>query len=50
MLLLLLTITITLSVVIRKAKIMEHDKLILNYHNKVQTMWRIINKESGRNK
>jgi hypothetical protein len=29
---------------------MEHDKLILNSHNKVKTTWNIINKESGRNK
>jgi hypothetical protein len=36
--------------VIRKAKIIEHGKLILNSHNKVQTTWDIINKESGRNK
>jgi len=28
----------------------EHDKLILNSHNKVKTTWGIINKESGRNK
>jgi len=34
---------------IRKAKIIEHDKLILNSHNKVKTTWGIINKESGRN-
>jgi len=40
----------TLSVVIRKAKRMEHDKLILNSHNKVKTTWNIINTESGRNK
>ena len=39
-----------LSMVIRKAKRMEHDKLILNSHNKVKTTWDIINKESGRNK
>ena len=39
-----------LSVFIRKAKRMEHDKLILNSHNKVKTTWNIINKESGRNK
>ena len=39
-----------LSMVIRKAKRMEHDKLILNSHNKVKTTWNIINKESGRNK
>jgi len=36
--------------VIRKAKIIEYDKLILNSHNKVKTTWVIINKESGRNK
>ena len=29
---------------------MEHDKLILNSHNKVKTTWDIINKESGRHK
>ena len=29
---------------------MEHDKLILNSHDKVKTAWDIINKESGRNK
>jgi hypothetical protein len=41
-----------LSMVIRKAKIIEHDKLILNSHNKVKTTrtWGITNKESGRNK
>ena len=39
-----------LSMVIKKAKITEHDKLILNSHNKVKTTWGIINKESGRNK
>jgi hypothetical protein len=39
-----------LSVVTRKAKIIEHDKLILNSCNKVKTTWGIINKESGRNK
>ena len=39
-----------LSVVIRKAEIIEHDKLILNSHNKVKTTWGIINKVSGRNK
>ena len=37
-----------LSMIIRKAKRMEHDKLILNSHNKVETTWGIINKESGR--
>ena len=39
-----------LPIVIRKAKRMEHDKLILNSHNKVKTTWDIINKESGRYK
>ena len=39
-----------LSMVIRRVKIIEHDKLILNSHNKVKTTWGIINKESGRNK
>jgi hypothetical protein len=34
-----------LSVVIRKAKIIEHDKLILNSHNKVKITWGIINKK-----
>jgi len=29
---------------------MEHDKLILNSHNKVKRKWDIINKEPGRNK
>jgi hypothetical protein len=38
-----------MSKVIRKAKITEHDKLILNSHNKVKTTWGIIGKESGRN-
>jgi len=37
-------------VVIRKAKRMEHDKLILNPHNKVKNTLDIINKECGRNK
>ena len=35
-----------LSMAIRKPKIIEHDKLILNSHNKVKTTWGIINKES----
>jgi len=35
-----------LSLVIRKAKIIENDKLILNSHNKVKTTWGIINQES----
>ena len=39
-----------LSTVNRKTKRMEHDKLILNSHNKVKTTWGIINKEFGRNK
>jgi hypothetical protein len=39
-----------LSIVIRKAKRIEHDKLILNSHNKVTTTRVTINKESGRNK
>jgi hypothetical protein len=39
-----------LSMVIRKAKRIEHDKLILNSHNKAKTTWDIINKESGKNK
>jgi hemerythrin-like domain-containing protein len=34
--------------VIKKAKRMEYDKLILNSHNKIKTMWNIFNKESGR--
>ena len=29
---------------------MEHDKLILNSHNKVKITWDIINKETERNK
>jgi len=33
-----------LSMVIRKAKIIECDKLILSYQNKVKTTWSIINK------
>jgi hypothetical protein len=36
-----------LCMVIRKAKIIEHDKLILNFHNKVETTGVIMNKESG---
>jgi len=36
--------------VIRKAKIIRHDKLILNSHNKVKTTWVTVNKVSGRNK
>jgi hypothetical protein len=37
-----------LSAVIRKAKRIENDKLILNSHNKVKTTRDIINKESGK--
>jgi len=36
-----------LSVFIRKAKIIEHNKLILNPHNKFKTTWGIINKDFG---
>jgi hypothetical protein len=36
--------------VIRKAKVIGHDKLILNSRNKVKTTWGITNNESGRNK
>ena len=36
--------------VAQKAKRTEHDKLILNFYNKIKTTWGIINKESGRNK
>jgi len=32
--------------VIRKAKRIENDRLILNSHNKVKTTWNIINKKS----
>jgi len=39
-----------LCMVIRKTKRLEHDKLILNSHNKVKTTWGTINKESGKNK
>jgi hypothetical protein len=39
-----------LSRVIRKAKIIEYDKLIQNSQNKAKTTWGITNKESGRNK
>jgi len=46
----IIEITKMLSMVVRKAKIIKHDKLILNSHNKVKTTWDIINKESGRNK
>jgi hypothetical protein len=37
-----------LTAIIKKAKRMEYDKLILNFHNKIKTTWNIINKESGR--
>jgi hypothetical protein len=37
-----------LTAAIKKAKCMEYGKLILNSHNKIKTMWHIINKESGR--
>jgi hypothetical protein len=37
-------------VFIKKANRIEHNKLILNSHNKVKTTWGIINKESGGNK
>jgi len=36
--------------IIRKAKIIEHDILILHSHNRVKTTRGIINNESGRNK
>jgi hypothetical protein len=36
--------------VIRKAKIIKHDRLILNSYNIVKTTWGITNKESERNK
>jgi hypothetical protein len=35
--------SIILSMVIRKAKIIEHDRLILNALNTVKTTWSIIN-------
>jgi hypothetical protein len=35
--------------IIRNAKRIEYDKLILNSNNKVKTTWGIINKESGKN-
>ena len=52
MLLLHLIIAIRLKYVcgFKEAKIIEHDKLILNAHNKVKTAWDTINKEPGRNK
>jgi hypothetical protein len=31
--------------VVRRAKIIEHDKLILNSHNKVKTTWEEIKKD-----
>jgi len=31
----------------RKAKIIERDKLILNFHNTVKSTWGIVNKDSG---
>jgi hypothetical protein len=34
--------------VTKKSKKTEHDKLILNFHNKIKTTWCIINKESER--
>jgi hypothetical protein len=37
-----------LTAVIKKAKCMEYDKLILNSYNKIKTTWNVINKESGR--
>jgi hypothetical protein len=37
-----------LMAVIKKAKCMEYDKLILNPHNKIKTTWNIINKECRR--
>jgi hypothetical protein len=39
-----------LSKFIRAAKRMEYDKLIINSHNKAETTWDILNKESGRNR
>jgi hypothetical protein len=33
--------------VMRKTKIIEDDKLILNFHNKFKTTWGIVNKDSG---
>jgi hypothetical protein len=39
-----------LTMVIKKAKRMEYDKLIVNSHNKIEITWNIINTESGRNK
>jgi hypothetical protein len=35
---------------IQKAKRTEHDKLVLNFYDKIKTTWGIINKESGKNK
>jgi hypothetical protein len=39
-----------LSIVLRKAKRTEQNKLFLNFHNKVKTTWGIVIQESGRNK
>ena len=39
-----------LAAVIKKAKRMDYDKLILNSCNKIKTTWNIINTESGRMK
>ena len=39
-----------LSMVIKQAKRIEYDKLILNSHSKFKITWGIISKESGRNK
>ena len=39
-----------LAAVIKKAKHMDYDKLILNSCNKIKTTWNIINTESGRMK
>jgi hypothetical protein len=38
-----------LTVVIKKAKWIEYDRLILNSHKRIKTTWNIINTESGRN-
>jgi hypothetical protein len=38
-----------LTAVIKKAKMMEYEKRILNSHNKIKTTWGIINNEIGRN-
>ena len=39
-----------LSMVIKKAKRIEHDKLLLNSHSKFKITWGIVSKASGRNK